>query len=158
MPKVTLRVVCTSNSNSVASGLGELRAVARSEVARAIDEQQLTIGDLIEFIDLKDEFSWTLPLSRARAIEFLSTVVSPAREQQQQVADHQQGADHQQDAELVDSQPEVHLPEPASQLEMFDLAPFEHFGLESDRSHCSESTASESDDDQWWGGRPSRPG
>ena len=158
-------------SARTAADLAARKVGARSEVAQAIADQGLSIGDLVEFVSLQDDFSWTMPLSRARVIEYLGTVLNPQGEdvqsrqqpRQQQLMQQQpnpQSSDgfDQPASEHVDPQPDEHQPESTPSLEQYDLAPAEHFGIASDQSHCSESVASESDDDRWWGGLQSRPG
>ena len=66
------------------------RVAIATDVDRAVTQQGLTVDDLTEFIELGSDFSWTAPLSRTRAIEYLSRLLSPqpsggrAQDQQQQ--------------------------------------------------------------------------
>jgi hypothetical protein len=158
-------------SARTAASLAAREVEARSEVAQAIVDQGLSTGDLVEFVNLKDDFSWTRPLSRASVIAYLGTLLNPQvedvqprqqprQQQQMQQQPNPQPSDgiDQPATEHVDPQPDEHQPESAPSPEQFDLAPAEHFGIASDQSQCSESAASESDDEQWWGGRLSRPG
>ena len=82
-----------------AADLAAAAAVTRSTaltalVNQAVIEQGLTAEDLAEFVDLGSDFSWTAPLSRTRAIEFLNRALSQqpsserAHDQQQQRQQH----------------------------------------------------------------------